>query len=163
MRTTSLKSIYLTEKELKQAISNWIKIEHKDTVLAIHLEENVCDMSWSQDGKEFIISPDGEVVDRVRDNEKTRNKIMTIDDTSEQNNDRYVTKVQEAPNGELFVELPQKLIDQLGWEVGDDVEWDEVEICEDWGEHKGITLSNKSKLFRDADEARKKAVSIDME
>ena len=88
---------------------------------------------------------------------------MTKDDTSEQNNDRYVTKVQEAPNGELFVELPQKLIDQLGWEVGDDVEWDEVEICEDWGEHKGITLSNKSKLFRDADEARKKAVSIDME
>ena len=151
MRTTSLKSIYLTEKELKQAISNWIKIEHKDTELAIHLEENVCDMSWSQDGKEFIISPDGEVVDRVRDNEKIRNKIMTKDDTSEQNNDRYVTKVQEAPNGELFVELPQKLIDQLGWEVGDDVEWDEVEICEDWGEHKGITLSNKSKLFRDAD------------
>jgi len=163
MRTTSLKSIYLTEKELKQAISNWIKIEHKDTELAAHLEENVCDMSWSQDGKEFIISPDGEVVDRVRDNEKDKEQIMTKDDTSEQNNDRYVTKVQEAPNGELFVELPQKLIDQLGWEVGDDVEWDEVEICEDWGEHKGITLSNKSKLFRDADEARKKAVSIDME
>ena len=82
---------------------------------------------------------------------ETRNKIMTKDDTSEQNNDRYVTKVQETPSGELFVELPQKLIDQLGWEVGDDVEWDEVEICEDWGEHKGITLSNKSKLFRDAD------------
>ena len=90
-------------------------------------------------------------------------QMMTKDDTSEQNNDHYVTKVQETPSGELFVELPQKLIDQLGWEVGDDVEWDEVEICEDWGEHKGITLSNKSKLFRDADEARKKAVSIDME
>ena len=67
MRTTSLKTIYLTEKELKQAISNWIELEHKDTELAIHLEENVCDMSWSQDGKEFIISSDGEVVDRVRD------------------------------------------------------------------------------------------------
>jgi hypothetical protein len=63
MRTTSLKSIYLTEKELKQAISNWIKIEHKDTELAIHLEENVCDMAWSQDGKEFIISMDGEFID----------------------------------------------------------------------------------------------------
>jgi hypothetical protein len=86
---------------------------------------------------------------------ETSNKIMTImtkDDTNEQNNDHYVTKVQEAPNGELFVELPQKLIDQLGWEVDDDVEWEESEICEDWGEHKGFTLSNKSKLFRDAEE-----------
>ena len=68
-----------------------------------------------------------------------------------QNNDYYIVKVQETPDGEPFIEFPQKLIDQLGWEVGDDVEWDEVEICEDWGEHKGITLSNKSKLFRDAD------------
>jgi hypothetical protein len=88
---------------------------------------------------------------------------MTKDDANVHNNDHYVTKVQETPNGELFVELPQKLIDQLGWEVGDDVEWEESEICEDWGEHKGFTLSNKSKLFRDANEARKQAVSIDME
>ena len=80
---------------------------------------------------------------------ETGNKIMTKDDTSEQNNDCYVTKVQEAPNGELFVELPRKLIDQLGWECGDEVKWEESEICEDWGEHKGFTLSNKSKLFRD--------------
>jgi hypothetical protein len=91
------------------------------------------------------------------------NKIMTKDDVNEQNNDHYVTKVQEMPNGELFVELPQKLIDQLGWEVDDDVEWEESEMCEDWGEHKGFSLSNKSKLFRDAEEARKKLVSIDME
>ena len=74
---------------------------------------------------------------------------MTKDDANEQNNDNYVTKVQQMPNGELLVELPQKLIDQLGWEVGDDVEWEESEICGDWGEHKGFVLSNKSKLFRD--------------
>jgi len=80
---------------------------------------------------------------------RIRNKIMTKDDISKQNNDCYVTKVQELPNGELFVELPQKLIDQLGWEVGDEVKWEESEICEDWGEHKGFTLSNKSKLVRD--------------
>ena len=83
---------------------------------------------------------------------KTRNKTMTKDDANEQNNDNYVTKVQQMPNGELLVELPQKLIDQLGWECGDEVEWDESEICEDWGEHKGFILSNNSKLFRDAEE-----------
>ena len=77
---------------------------------------------------------------------------MTKDDVSEQNSDCYVVKVQEAPSGELFVELPQRLIDQLNWEVGDDVEWDESDICEDWGEHFGLILSNKSKLFRDAEE-----------
>ena len=63
MRTTSLKTIYITEKELKQALANWIELEHKDTELAVHLEENVCDMAWSQDGKEFIISMDGEFID----------------------------------------------------------------------------------------------------
>ena len=94
---------------------------------------------------------------------RMRNKIMTKDNAGEQNNDRYVVKVQETPDGELFVELPQKLIEQLGWECGDEVKWEESEVCEDWGEHKGFTLSNKSKLSRDADEARKKAASIGME
>ena len=42
---------------------------------------------------------------------------MTKDDVSEQNSVGYVVKVQEAPSGELFVELPQKLIDQLGWKL----------------------------------------------
>jgi hypothetical protein len=153
MRTTSLKTIYLTEKELKQAIANWIELEYKDTGLAGHLEENACEMTWSQNGKEFIIGIDGEIMDN----------IVAKDDANEQSNDHYVVKVQEAPNGALFVALPQKLIDQLGWEVGDEVEWDESEICEDWGEHKGLVLGNKSKLLRDADEARKKAVSIGME
>jgi len=88
---------------------------------------------------------------------------MTKDDTSEQNNNHYVTKVQEAPSGELFIELSQKLIDQLDWKVGDEVKWKESEICEDWGEHKGFILSNKSKLFREASESIKQAISIDME
>ena len=72
---------------------------------------------------------------------------MTKDNISEQNNDHYVAKVQETPNGELFVELPQKLIDQLGWEVGDDIEWGETRLP------ALLTLSNQSKKFRDATEA----------
>ena len=32
--------------------------------------------------------------------------------------------IQEDPDtGELFVELPDKLLKQLGWEEGDDLEW----------------------------------------
>ena len=71
MRITLLKTIYLTEKELKQALVNWIELEHKDTELAVHLEENACEMAWSQDGKEFSISMDSEFIDNVgRDGEK---------------------------------------------------------------------------------------------
>jgi len=63
MRTTSLRTIYITREELKQALTSWIELEHKDTGLTAHLAENECDMSWSQDGKEFVISMDGEFVE----------------------------------------------------------------------------------------------------
>jgi hypothetical protein len=61
------------------------------------------------------------------------------------NNDSYIVSVQENENGELFVELPMILIDQLGWDIGDEVAWEETEILEDWGEHKGYTLANLTK------------------
>ena len=44
--------------------------------------------------------------------------------------------------GELCIRLPDELMEQLGWEVGDEVEWEESEIGEEWGEHQGFTLSN---------------------
>jgi hypothetical protein len=47
--------------------------------------------------------------------------------------------------GELCIRLPDELIEQLGWEIGDEIEWGEAEIREDWGEHKGFTLSNLTK------------------
>ena len=76
MRITSLKTIYITEKELKQALANWIELEHKDTKLAVHLEENESDMSWDQDGKEFVISMDNEFIDNVgRDGKKNERRI----------------------------------------------------------------------------------------
>jgi antitoxin component of MazEF toxin-antitoxin module len=55
--------------------------------------------------------------------------------------------------GELCIRLPDELMEQLGWEVGDEVEWEETEIGEDWGEHKGFILSNLTKNpNRDHDE-----------
>jgi hypothetical protein len=86
-----------------------------------------------------------------------RGNIMAQDSTNEQDIDHYVVPVQENKDGELFVELPQKLIDQLDWKVGDEVEWGETRLV------FMLTLSNQSKKFRDADEARKTAISIDME
>ena len=62
MKTTSLKTIYLTADELKQAIVEYLAKEHEE--LAQHLYDNECDMVWGQDGKEFLVSIDGEVEDK---------------------------------------------------------------------------------------------------
>jgi len=162
VRTTSLKTIYLTEKELKQALANWIELEYRDTELAVHLEENACEMVWSQDGKEFIIGMDGEIMDN----------IVTKSSTNEQDIDqkKWIVKVEHLdatdPDrgvGEFCIRFPDELMEQLGWEMGDEVEWEETEICEVWGEHKGFTLGNLSKRMREAMEARKNAISTDEE
>ena len=70
---------------------------------------------------------------------------------AENKNKTYKIKIEhldatdpKAPH-ELCIRLPDELMEQLGWEIGDEVEWEETEICEDWGEHKGLTLSNLTK------------------
>lgn len=35
----------------------------------------------------------------------------------------YIIEVQEADNGDLFIELPDDLIDTLGWQEGDILDW----------------------------------------
>ena len=65
--------------------------------------------------------------------------------------------------GELCVRLPDELLEQLGWEIGDELDWEDCEVCEDWGEHTGLTLSNLSKRKRDAEQALRNAISVDME
>ena len=80
----------------------------------------------------------------------------------------YTVKIEQFDEADLYnkdlcVKLPDELMKQLGWEAGDEVEWEETEICEDWGEHKGFTLGNLSKRKREATEAWKNATSTDME
>jgi|TARA_R100000049_G_C1877451_1_gene34989 hypothetical protein len=84
--------------------------------------------------------------------------IMNKTDTNEQDIDqkKWAVKVEHLdatdPDrgvGELCIRLPDELMEQLGWEIGDEVEWGETEICEDWGEHKGFILSNLTKNPRE--------------
>ena len=35
----------------------------------------------------------------------------------------YIIEVQEADNGDLFIEFPDDLIDTLGWLEGDILDW----------------------------------------
>jgi hypothetical protein len=145
MRSTSLKTVYLTEEELKQAVANFIR-DREGTKLGLyaHLMNNACEMEWTQDGGEFLISIDGEIEDN----------IMSKDNPNEQDipQKQWIVKIEHLdatdPDrgvGELCIRFPDELMEQLGWEIGDEVEWGDTEICEDWGEHKGFTLSNLTK------------------
>lgn len=57
MKTTSIKTGYLTADELKQAIVEYLAKEHEE--LAQHLYDNDCSMEWDADGN-FVVSIDGE-------------------------------------------------------------------------------------------------------
>ena len=57
MKATSIKTIYLKEYELKQAIVEYI--EKTEEKLAQHLYDNDCSMEWDADGN-FVVSIDGE-------------------------------------------------------------------------------------------------------
>jgi len=61
MKVKSIKSIYLSEKELKQAITDWLKT-HGHTSLADHLENNLCQFEWSHqdDGVHLAVDMDGQ-------------------------------------------------------------------------------------------------------
>jgi bifunctional DNA-binding transcriptional regulator/antitoxin component of YhaV-PrlF toxin-antitoxin module len=36
----------------------------------------------------------------------------------------YIVEIQESDQGELFIEFPDELIDELGWQEGDILNWD---------------------------------------
>lgn len=62
MRVTSIKTIRLTEAELKEAI--WHYVAETDVKLADHIKTNVISCDFEPNG-DFIISIDGEIEDEV--------------------------------------------------------------------------------------------------
>ena len=60
-------------------------------------------------------------------------------------NNCYRVEVQEADEGFVFIELPLELLDELGWDVGDELAWEETELCDDDGEAQGLVLSRPEK------------------
>jgi len=54
----------------------------------------------------------------------------------------YSTKVLEDADGELYIDLPDELVEKLNWKVGDQIEWDETEMLGDVFDDTGLTLRN---------------------
>jgi len=63
LRTTSIKTIYLTQDELKDAIINWLNNEHHYD-LGIQLKDNCASIEFCGPHDDLQISIDGEVEDR---------------------------------------------------------------------------------------------------
>ena len=56
----------------------------------------------------------------------------------------YSTTVQEDAEGNAFIEIPAEVLTHLGWNEGDDLVWDETEVCDDDGEFMGGVIFKKT-------------------
>jgi len=57
----------------------------------------------------------------------------------------WIARIIESADGELSINLPSSLIEQLEWKAGDRIEHDITENCFDWGEVTSIVLRNLTK------------------
>ena len=64
-------------------------------------------------------------------------------DLDEPTEDSYVTKAEIDMYDRLC--LPEKLLSEMGWKAGDEIEVSKTENCFDWGEVKSLVLRNLSK------------------
>jgi len=93
MKTTSLKTIYLEEHELKQAIVEYLEKEHED--LAQHLRNNDCEMDWKSEY--FVISIDGEIDDGGNTPERVEEQIEWLKKIAAQKEiNKMVDQVESA-------------------------------------------------------------------
>ena len=60
MKVYSMKSVYLSLDELREAIANWLQ-ENGENDLAKHMKANLCEFEWSHqdDGDYLAVDMDG--------------------------------------------------------------------------------------------------------
>jgi hypothetical protein len=57
----------------------------------------------------------------------------------------YTVKIElDSNTGEMILPLPTKLVDAVGWNVGDLLIWEETTILEDDGEYEGFSIRRQS-------------------
>jgi hypothetical protein len=53
----------------------------------------------------------------------------------------YIVEVERDPKtGEMILPFPKELVDAVGWDVGDQLIWEETTILEDDGEYEGFSI-----------------------
>ena len=61
-----------------------------------------------------------------------------------------VVKLVKLDDG-CFLPIPTKITNDLGWDVGDELDLEATEICETWGETQGFIIRNLTKEREDGD------------
>lgn len=59
----------------------------------------------------------------------------------------YQVKIEKDPEtGDLMLPFPTDMCEKLGWQIGDVLRWDEIEILSETqgGDTKGFSIVNKS-------------------
>ena len=54
-----------------------------------------------------------------------------------------IAEIELEENGDYVLSFPEGLIEQMGWEIGDTLIWEETTVCEDHGEFPGFTVWKK--------------------
>jgi hypothetical protein len=57
----------------------------------------------------------------------------------------YTVEIElDSNTGEMILPLPKELVDAMGWNVGDQLIWEETTILEDDGEYEGFSIRRQS-------------------
>jgi hypothetical protein len=58
----------------------------------------------------------------------------------------YTVEIELDPtSGEMILPFPKELVDAMGWNVGDQLIWEETTFLEDDGEYEGFAIWRQSK------------------
>jgi len=53
----------------------------------------------------------------------------------------YTVEIElDSKTGEMILPFPQELIDQIGWNVGDQLIWEQTTFLEDDNEYEGFAI-----------------------
>ena len=55
----------------------------------------------------------------------------------------YKVHVEENIKGELYIDLPRELMENLNWYPGDELIWEETEVCGEHTEYNAAYISKK--------------------
>ena len=97
MKTTSLKTIYLSKSELQQAIADFVS--KSDKSLGVHVRKSECEMQWNQAGTEFIISVDNEIKDKVLPSTHGMSRILRIAERSMEKHSSTIDRILDMVEG----------------------------------------------------------------
>ena len=75
--------------------------------------------------------------------------VVTGPDKGQQEEGTYLAFINKDDLGEQVVDLPDELLEEMGWNPGDQIEVGLTENCFDWGEAPSIVLRNLTKERND--------------